>query len=123
MNPGGAMSSFAGTRALVRLALRRDRVMLPTWLAAFVLSAASSPKATVGLYPNRESLVAAADTFNGAQSLVALYGRIYDPGSVGALAMVKGGGLGSGFAAILAVLTVGRHTRAEQATRPQELGR
>jgi ABC-2 type transport system permease protein len=115
------MNTFTGTRALIRLALRRDRVMLPIWLAAFVLSAASSPKATVGLYPTRESLVAAADTFNGAQSLVALYGRIYDPTSVGALAMIKLGGFGGVFVAILSTILVVRHTRAEEETGRQEL--
>lgn len=115
------MNTFTGTRALMRLAIRRDRVMLPIWLAVFVLSAASSPKATIGLYPTRESLVAAANTFNGAQSLVALYGRIYDPTSVGALAMIKLGGLGSVFVAILSIVLVVRHTRAEEETGRQEL--
>src|SRR5262249_24643731 len=110
-----------GTRALMRLALRRDRVMLPIWLAAFVISAASSPKATVGLYPTKESLVAAANAFNGAQSVVALYGKVYDPTSVGALAMVKAGGLGSVFVAILSVILVVRHTRTEEETGRQEL--
>lgn len=112
---------FAGTGALVRLALRRDRVMLPIWLAVFVSMAASAAEATVGLYPTTGPLTQAARTFNGSQSLVALYGRIYDPTSVGALAMVKLGGLGAIFVAVLAVFTVVRHTRAEEEAGRLEL--
>jgi polyether ionophore transport system permease protein len=115
------MNAYTGTRALVRLALRRDRVMLPIWLAAFILTTAATPKATISLYPTRESLVAASNTFNSAQSLLALYGRVYDPTSIGALATVKAGGLGGVFVAILAIITVVRHTRAEEETGRQEL--
>ena len=33
------MNSLTGTLPLVRLALRRDRVMLPIWLAVFIVMA------------------------------------------------------------------------------------
>jgi polyether ionophore transport system permease protein len=115
------MNAYAGTRALVRLALRRDRIMLPVWLAAFVLTAASSASATVGLYPTEPERVEAAAAINNAQAIVALYGRVYDPTSLGALAMIKLGGLGAVFVAVLAILTVLRHTRAEEETGRQEL--
>ena len=32
------MSAFAGTGTLLRMALRRDRIMLSAWIAAFVLA-------------------------------------------------------------------------------------
>ncbi len=115
------MNDFTGTASLVRLALRRDRVMLPIWLAVFVLSAAGSAGATNGLYSTRQALVDAANAFNGSQAIVALYGRVYDPTSLGALAMVKGGGLGGVFVALLATILVVRHTRAEEETGRQEL--
>jgi ABC-2 type transport system permease protein len=115
------MNSFVGTGALVRLALRRDRIMLPVWLAVFMLSASSSASATVGLYPTLSERVQAAETFNNAQSLVALYGRVYDPTSLGALAMVKLGGLGAIFVAVLAILVMVRHTRTEEETGRLEL--
>jgi ABC-2 type transport system permease protein len=115
------MSAFVGTGALVRLALRRDRIMLPVWLVVLVSMAAFSASATVGLYPTQASRVQAAETFNHAQSLVALYGRVYDPMSVGALAMVKLGGIGAIFVAVLAILVTIRHTRAEEETGRQEL--
>jgi len=115
------VNTFAGTGALVRLALRRDRIMIPVWLAVFVGMAASSAAATVGLYPTVTERVQAADSFNRAQSLVALYGRVYDPTSLGALSMIKLGGTGAIFVAVLAVIIVVRHTRAEEEAGRQEL--
>lgn len=115
------MNGYAGTGALVRLALRRDRVMLPVWLAAFVVTAAGSASATVGLYPTLPPRIQAAESFNRTQALVALYGRVYDTSSLGALAMVKAGGIGAILVAVLAILVVVRHTRAEEESGRLEL--
>jgi ABC-2 type transport system permease protein len=115
------MNAFAGTGALVRLALRRDRIMVPVWLAVFVMMAASSAAGTAGLYPKLASRVAAADIINHTQSLVALYGRIYDPTSIGALAMLKLGGTGAIIVAVFAIVVMVRHTRAEEETGRLEL--
>ena len=41
--------SFAGTWTLTRLALRRDRIMLPAWILGFAGMAGFSASATVGL--------------------------------------------------------------------------
>jgi ABC-2 type transport system permease protein len=115
------VNAFAGTEALVRLALRRDRIMLPIWVVVFVVMAASSAAATVDLYPTVASRVMAAESLNGSQSLVALYGRIYDPTSLGAISLWKMGGLGAVFVAVLAILIVVRHTRAEEEAGRLEL--
>src|SRR5437867_2764366 len=115
------MTAFAGTGALARLALRRDRVLLPVWLAVFVGIAGSSASATIDLYPTEASRVQAAEAVNRTQSLVALYGRVYDPTSLGALALVKLGGLGAVFVAVLAIVVTVRHTRAEEETGRLEL--
>ena len=115
------MTGLVGTAALVRLALRRDRIMLPVWLAVLVGTAASSAWATADLYPTSASRLRAAESFNGIQSLVALYGRIYDPPSVGGIALVKLGGIGAVFVALLSILVVVRHTRAEEEAGRLEL--
>lgn len=115
------MTALTGTRELVRLALRRDRVMLPAWIAVFVLVAVSSASATAELYPTIESRVRAAASINGTPSLVAMYGRVYDPTSLGAVAMLKMGVFGAALVAVLAILTVIRHTRAEEETGRVEL--
>ncbi|HET7483654.1 MAG TPA: ABC transporter permease [Actinomycetota bacterium] len=110
-----------GTVALVRLALRRDRVMIPVWLAVFISLAASSAAATASLYPTVGSRVLAAEAFNHSQALVALYGHIYDPTSLGEIAMLKASGTGAIFVAIFAIITMVRHTRAEEETGRLEL--
>jgi ABC-2 type transport system permease protein len=107
-------TALAGTRDLVRLAARRDRVMLPVWVGMFVVMAAFSAAATVGLLPTVESRVQLAASSNNTPALVALYGRVYDPTSLGAVSMLKMGGIGSALVAVLAIITVVRHTRAEE---------
>ncbi len=108
------MSAFAGTGSLIRIALRRSRIMAAAWVVVFALIAAYSAKATVDLYPTLASRLEAAAAINGSQALVALYGRVYDPSALGALAMIKMGGLGAVFVAMLSVVLVVRHTRADE---------
>jgi len=115
------VNALAGTGTLVRLALRRDRVMLPAWVAVFVASAASSASATVALYPSVQSRVHASMAINDIPALVALYGRVYDPSSLGAVAMLKLSGFGAALVAVLAILIVVRHTRAEEESGRLEL--
>lgn len=115
------MSGLAGTTELIRLALRRDRIMLPVWIGVFVVMAAGSASAAVGLYPTAESRYAAASSMNGTPSLVALYGKVYDPNSLGELATWKLNGFGAALVALLAIIIVVRHTRAEEETGRLEL--
>jgi ABC-2 type transport system permease protein len=115
------MSSLTGTGTLIRAALRRDRVLVPSWLAVFVAMAASSAVATVDLYPSVAERMAAADAVNNSQALVAMYGRVYDPSSIGAISMIKMGGIGAVFVAMLAVVLTVRHTRADEETGRLEL--
>ncbi len=112
---------FAGTGALVRLALRRDRWLLPLWLGLFALMASSSASATKSLYPTQASRTAAANVINATAALVALYGRIYDPTSLGAIALIKLTAFGASLIAVLMVFVVIRHTRAEEETGRLEL--
>lgn len=115
------MNTVTGTGQLIRLSLRRDRVLLPVWIAVFALLAAVSAAATVGLYPTVESRVRAAAGLNAIPSLVALYGPVYDPTSLGALSMLKLGVFGAALVAVLAMVTVIRHTRAEEEAGRLEL--
>jgi ABC-2 type transport system permease protein len=115
------MNPLVGTGALVRLALRRDRIMLPVWLAVFVLMAMSAAAGTVQLYPTAGSWVGPAETWNHSQSLVALYGRVYDSSSVGSLAVVKPLGTMAAILAVFAIILVVRHTRAEEESGRLEL--
>lgn len=113
--------SFAGTGALVRLALRRDRLLLMLWILGFAGMAGFSAAATVGLYPDEGSRVQAAEIVNATGALVALYGPVYDPTSVGALSLFKLTAFGAAITAVLFVFVVIRHTRAEEEAGRLEL--
>ncbi len=112
---------MAGAGLLLHLALRRDRVMLPVWIGFLVLMAASSASATKGLYPSVADRVQLASSTNDTPALVALYGRVYDPTSLGAVSMLKMNVFGAILAAVLSILLVVRHTRAEEESGRLEL--
>ena len=112
---------MTGTGALVRLALRRDRILLPAWIAGLVLMVVFSVSATKDLYPTKQSLLSAAETINATAALVALYGKVYDPTSIGALSLIKLTAFGAALVAILFVFFVIRHTRSEEEAGRLEL--
>ncbi|TDD60558.1 ABC transporter permease [Kribbella antibiotica] len=115
------MSDFVGTGTLVRLALRRDRVLIPTWIAVFVVMAAGSAQATMDLYTDVASRVEAARTTNASPALVSLYGRIFDETSLGELSLFKLTAFGAALVGLLASILVVRHTRAEEESGRLEL--
>ncbi len=108
------MTEFTGTGTLLRLALRRDRVLLTSITAGFVLTVLASATATVGLYPDLASRVQAASAVNDIPALVALYGRVWDPTSLGALVIMKLAAFGAALLAVVAIMLVIRHTRADE---------
>ncbi len=115
------MSDFAGTATLVRLALRRDRIMLPAWILGFAGMAYSSAAATSGLYPDESQRVSAAEAVNASTALVALYGPVYDPTSLGEISLFKMTAFGAALTAVLMVFVVIRHTRADEENGRLEL--
>lgn len=50
------MTIFVGTGALVRFALRRDRIRISVWLVSVALLVLVTAASTVSLYPTQESL-------------------------------------------------------------------
>jgi ABC-2 type transport system permease protein len=113
--------TLAGTGTLFRLALRRDRWLLPGWALGFAAMAWFSATATADLYPNEAGRVEAANAVNATPALVALYGRIYDPASLGALALFKLTAFGAAMVGVLMVVITVRHTRAEEESNRLEL--
>ena len=113
--------TLAGTGPLLRLALRRDRWLLSAWTLGFAAMAGFSASATADLYPGAADRVTAAAAVNGTPSLVALYGRVYDPTSLGSLSLIKLTAFGAAMVAVLMVVITIRHTRAEEAAGRLEL--
>src|SRR4051812_45351061 len=111
---------MAATRELLRLALRRDRVMIPAWvlgLAAAVLVTASSYGSLYATEASRRQVVR---TLGSTPATLALYGRIYAD-SVGGLVAWRLGGIALVLAGLMSILIVTRHTRAEEETGRAEL--
>ncbi|HEU5158625.1 MAG TPA: ABC transporter permease [Streptosporangiaceae bacterium] len=115
-------NALAGTGSLARLAVRRDRVLLPVWTWILVLTAWSTVSTLETLYPTVASRVQAAASNNGTTAIVAMYGRVYDPTALGnTQSMLKANVFGTLLVAILTILIVVRHTRTEEETGRLEL--
>ncbi len=112
------MNELNGMRALLATNLRRDKVLLPVCVATFAGVASASAAATADLYPDVTSRALAAELFNATPALLALYGRVYDPTSLGAIGLIKLTAFGVVMVGLFAALVVIRHTRADE-----ELGR
>ncbi|MEV7832513.1 ABC transporter permease [Streptomyces subrutilus] len=111
---------LAGTAALVRLALRRDRVLAPVWVlvvASMVLALPASLESVYETPAERGTLLA---TTNASGSLRGLYGPVFGD-SVGALTAWKGGVFAAVLAGIMSLVIVVRHTREEEETGRQEM--
>lgn len=106
---------------LIRLAIRRDRVLVPVWFAVLLLVCFASAASVPGLYPSEAERVRAAEAINASPGIVALYGPILDVRSLGELAMTKMTVLYAVFVAIMLLFVVRRHTRLEEEDGQTEL--
>ncbi|WP_274560949.1 ABC transporter permease [Streptomyces spiramyceticus] len=116
----GGSRQLAGTGALLRLALRRDRVMIPVWVLVIGLMVTSGSGSIEQFYDTeaeRDSLVRSLMT-NG--SLRAMYGPVFDD-SVGALVAWRFGVFAAVLTAVMSLMIVIRHTRDEEESGRQEL--
>ena len=116
-------ATLGGTAQLVGAGLRRDRWTLVGWITGLAVVTMVSVRATLPLYPTVAERRSAAAAVNASAGTVALFGRITDLSSPGALSLYKMSGFGGIFVAMLAILLVVRHTRAdEDAGRSELLG-
>lgn len=113
-------SAFTGTLELLRLYLRRDRVVLPLWMLLL-----SVPLATVyvgsieAVYPDRSDRSALVSSIMSSPAQRAMYGQIYND-SLGATGIWKAG-MFLLLIAVAVILTVIRHTRADEEAGRTEL--
>ncbi|MER5951157.1 ABC transporter permease [Streptomyces sp. NPDC001904] len=114
------MTATAGTGTLLRLALRRDRLMLPLWVYVVALTVISMPRTLKGLYATAGERAGVLTTMRADGSLRALYGPALDD-SLGGLTVWRVGAYAGLFAAAMSLLIVVRHTRDEEESGRQEL--
>ncbi|MER5852115.1 ABC transporter permease [Streptomyces sp. NPDC002012] len=117
---GSATGQLAGTRPLLRLALRRDRIMMPIWVIVLGASFSSVGKSFASLYETAAQRAELAASMNANSSLRALYGPVFND-SVGGLVSWRMVGFGGALAAVMSLIVVIRHTREEEETGRQEM--
>ncbi|MFD0122481.1 ABC transporter permease [Streptomyces virginiae] len=113
-------NQLAGTGLLLRLALRRDRVMMPVWVLAATLMLVSMPGSLGSVYATAAERARIAASMNVNSSMRALYGPVFGD-SLGALTAWRAGVYGAVLAAAMSLIIVVRHTREEEETGRQEL--
>ncbi|HEU4999319.1 MAG TPA: polyketide antibiotic transporter [Lapillicoccus sp.] len=114
------MSAYAGTGPLLKLALRRDRLVIPLSVVGLVALAGGSAKSTVDLYQGQDA-IDAARALLGSPAIVGMYGPIANPDNPDSFAIFKTLLLGAVCVAILAIVLVRRHTRTEEEAGRTEL--
>jgi ABC-2 type transport system permease protein len=108
-----------GTRSLLRLALRLDRVWLSVWILVIALTPVATAASYKKTYPTPESLNGVSAVISNS-SLVALNGPLFRV-TLGGLTAWKIGITELILVALMSLLTVVRHTRAEEEAGRLEL--
>ncbi|MGW0336584.1 ABC transporter permease [Streptomyces sp. NPDC003011] len=117
--PAGSRQ-LAGTGVLLRFALRRDRVMIPIWVAVNALMVLSMPNTLEGLYATPAERADLVTQMSANPSLRAMVGPVFGD-SLGALTAWRVGVYAGALAAVTSLLVVIRHTREEEESSRQEL--
>src|SRR5262249_34825700 len=82
--PGCAMTqALLGAAELVKLALRRDRIMMPVWVYALTATAVSAAYSFRHLYDTPQSRLEFAAGVASNASTLAMYGPVHDPSTIG----------------------------------------
>ena len=114
-------TSLTGTGKLIRLILRRDRVLLPLWVVLLGIIPVGYISSFNGLFPTAADRQHYADISVHNAGFVALYGQL-SGSSIGELVAWRAGFIPV-VIALFSLLTVIRHTRAdEEAGRTELLG-
>jgi ABC-2 type transport system permease protein len=114
------VSAWAGTPRLVRLALRRDRIILPIWTASISLLILAVVSAETGIYRD-EAQRAAGAAFGAANIVTRIFDGPASGTSLGAMSVVEGYVVLAIFVALMAGQAVTRHTRLDEETGRAEL--
>ena len=114
------MTAFTGTGRLVRLALRRDRVQLPVWLAGLALLTAFTAPSVIEFYPTEAERVEVTISSSNSPVFLMTNGLV-SGASIGAMVAAQGLLILAIGAAFMSTLAVVRHTRQNEETGRAEL--
>jgi len=116
----GRGAALSGTGQLARLAVRRDRFMLPVWVYALTVIAASGGYGLKAVYKTAASRATLATSVYHDEALSFLYGQLHGNslGAITAWRYLAYAALGAGLMSMFLVI---RHTRADEETGRLEL--
>jgi ABC-2 type transport system permease protein len=104
---------FTGTFQVLRIDLRRDRFILPLWILGLGLPWAQIyVGSTAAAYPDLATRTTAVTAINSNSVMVALYGPAHNA-TIGSLGLWKAA-MFTTLIAVATILTVIRHSRAEE---------
>lgn len=112
---------MTGLGSLVRLALRRDRLLLAVWVVGLVGITLSTASTVGELYGTAESRQQLGATAGSNPAFLAMLGPLHDTSTVGGVLAWRWGVLGALLVALMSMFLVTRHTRAEEETGRLEL--
>ena len=107
-------TALAGVPDLTKLITRRERIRLPIWCYALIASVGGTAYSFKTLYSTAESRQQFADGIGKDPALAVLYGKPSDLTSIGGLTSWRMGVFGAVLLAVMSIITVNRHTRAEE---------
>jgi len=115
------MRPFAGTGALVRFNLRRDRIVIPVCVVGFAFWAFLVTASLDDLYPTAADRAQLARSVADNPAISAIRGAPYDLGTLGGMVAFQMGVLLAFVVGLMSLLLVGRHTRADEEAGRTEL--
>ncbi len=115
------MRPFAGTGAMLRLALRRERWWIVWTLVAFAGTYLATASQMQQVAPTVSDRVALQESMAATPAFQLLLGEFTHPDTIASTVSWRVGLFMAGALAVLAALTVVRHTRAEEEAGRQEL--
>lgn len=120
----GGGNALAGTGALIRFILRRDRVRIPVWIGALTLASLGTVNSFQTTYASPTDRANAAGLVD-SPAMIAMVGRNYSTGeyTYGAMMAQQMLAFTAIFVALMSVLLLVRHTRTDEEAGRAELVR
>jgi ABC-2 type transport system permease protein len=116
------MTAFAGTWALIRFILRRDRVRVPIWIVGIVITVAGTALVLPDTFPTQQDRQTRAELVaNPAFKMLLGPGIGLEDYTFGAMMSNEMLGITSIAIALMSIFMVVRHTRAEEESGRAEL--
>ena len=113
-------AAFAGTPRLIRLALRRDRILLPAWIVS-ITGIAAAVIASIGAFYTDQAERLSGAAFDAASPMSRMFDGPASGTELGAMTMVEAYLVLGILVALMSAQAVVRHTRQDEETGRAEL--